>query len=78
MKVKDLMEELERCKKEYGDSFLDWDIYTEQMEEIQKKNKSWERFVSHDISGLDWEYFKCHGFWTKAPKDKIFTINVNY
>lgn len=74
MKVKDLVHEIARCRKEYGPDFLDWDIYTEQMEEIQKKNTDWERIITAD----EWEYFKCHGFWTKMTKEKIFTINVNY
>jgi len=36
MKVKDLLEEIERCKKEYGDDFLEWNVYTEQCDEKDK------------------------------------------
>ena len=81
MKVKDLIEEIEKCRQECDD-FLEWDIYTEQiceMDKTFKKDKSdegqgWEWLVGGD----DWEYFKCVGFWTKFPDKKIFTINVNY
>ena len=80
MKVKDLIEEIEKCKQEYGDDFLDWDVYTEQLNEDDKKFKmedkedKWETIKDYE----DWEYFKCFGFWTIMPKEKIFTINVNY
>jgi len=80
VKVRDLLEEIERCKKEYGDDFLDWAVYTEQICEADKLFKTsgsqhkWGRFTD----GEDWEYFECLGFWTKSPKQRIFTINVNY
>jgi len=77
MYIRDLLNEIEKCKKEYGDDFLDWDIYTEQIDELDKSTKiqrGWERFT--DSEG--WEYFKCAGFWTKFPDKKIFTININY
>ena len=81
MKVSDLLQEIERCKEEYGDSFLDWAVYTEQIDEGDKATKkgagfggNWKRVSDSE----DWEYFECAGFWTKFPKDKIFTINVNY
>jgi len=80
MKVKDLLEEIKRCKKEYGKDFLEWDIYTEQCTEYDKKNKrgkqKWKINKGDDYD--NWEYFQCVGFWTKIPKKKIFTINVNY
>jgi len=83
MKVKDLLQEIEDCKKEYGDDFLDWDVYTEQICEYDKKHKrtnvestgkKWGCFRDSE----DWEYFECAGFWTKWPKKRIFTVNVNY
>jgi len=80
MKVKDLLEEIERCKNGYDD-FLEWDIYTEQIDECDKNTKKGNGFGGNwkwlkDSEG--WEYCKCVGFWTKFPKDKVFTINVNY
>ena len=30
------------------------------------------------IDGEGWEFFECVGFWDICPKEKIFTINVNY
>jgi len=81
MKVKDLINEIEKCKEEYDD-FLEWDIYTEQIDEADKHTKStitgfqdnWGKVTD----GEGWEYFECAGFWTKFPNKKIFTINVNY
>ena len=89
MKVKDLKEEIERCEREYGD-FLEWDIYTEQINELDKAVKRGERTIKCSNGELDqsewgkttegegWEYFECAGFWTKMPEEKIFTVNVNY
>ena len=80
MKVRDLLEEIDRCKEEYDD-FLEWDIYTEQIDEGDKVTKkgtgfggNWKRVGD----SADWEYFDCAGFWTKFPLEKIFTVNVNY
>jgi len=70
MKVKDLIQEIEDCKKEYPD-FLEWDVYTEQ---IGDSHKDWEWLKDSE----DWDYIKCAGFWTKFTKEKAFTINVNY
>ena len=80
MKIKDLLAEIESCKKEYGDDFLKWEVYTEQISASDKKvkvgglQKGWGRV--QDSEG--WEYYECAGFWTKFVKEKIFTINVNY
>jgi len=77
MKVKDLLQKIEDCKKEYDD-FLEWEVYTEQLDEYDKEQKrlnpQWKRL--YDSEG--WEYFECAGFWTVFAKDKVFTINVNY
>ena len=89
MKVKDLKEEIEKCEREYGD-FLEWDIYTEQINELDKAVKCGRRTIkcsNGELSQSDWgkvtdseewEYFECVGFWTKFKDKKIFTINVNY
>ena len=83
MKIKDLVKEIDECKEEYGDEFLEWNVYTEQIHEFDKQSKrdrvestgkKWGRL--EDSEG--WEYFQCAGFWTKFPKEKAFTINVNY
>jgi len=80
MKVKDLLEEIEKCQEEYGKDFLEWDVYTEQISNKDKKNKTkgrqkdWKKVEDEQ----KWLYFECVGFWTKMPKKKIFTINVNY
>lgn len=80
MKVQDLLNELERCKEEYGDDFANWDVYTEQIHEIDKVaktegiQKGWGRVTDSE----NWEYFECAGFWTEFADKKIFTVNVNY
>jgi hypothetical protein len=80
MKVKDLLEELKRSRKSYGKEFLEWDVYTEQCTEADKKYKrnprgqNWKPIKDEE----GWEYFFCAGFSTKFPKKKIFTINVNF
>ena len=82
MKVKDLTEEIKRCTEQYGDGFLDWDVYTEQISEFDKHSKSTKTGFQDDwgrvTDGEDWEYFECAGFWTKFPDKKVFTVNVNY
>ena len=89
MKIKDLLGEIEDCRKEYGEEFLEWDVYTEQLDEYDKKVKRGEEnpFKDSEWSQADWgkltdeedfEYFYCAGFWTKFPKEKVFTVNVNY
>ena len=81
MKVRDLLEEINGCKQEYGDDFLEFDIYTEQLSEDDKSLKrskeiggNWKTFIDDD----EWEYFECAGFWLVNPQKKIFTVNVNY
>ena len=77
MKVRELLEEIKTCEKEYGKEFLDWEVYTEQIHPTDRKRKidsGWRNFTDSE----EWEYFYCEGFWTKWPKKKIFTVNVNY
>jgi len=78
MKVKDLLEEVNKCKDRYGDDFLDWDIYTEQCTEDDKNYKRTKQNWKTIMCPEDWEYFEFAGFWTKIIEKKIFTINVNY
>jgi hypothetical protein len=73
MKVKDLIEEIERCKKYYSD-ILEWEVYTEQISNSQKRTGDIDRIKDSE----DFEYYESLGFWTKFPKEKIFTININY
>ena len=80
MKIKDLINEIEKCEKEYDD-FLEWDVYTEQIDELDKKSKKGKGFGGNwkwVSDSEDWEYFECAGFWTKFADKKIFTVNVNY
>jgi len=80
MKIKELLNEIRDCEKIYGEEFLEWDIYTEQINNRDRKcktigeQKDWKKVKDED----GWKYFECAGFWTKMPKKKIFTININY
>lgn len=80
MKIRDLIEEIEQCKQEYGDDFLDWDVYTEQIDEMDKvvKTSGLQKDWGKVSDSEEWEYFECAGFWTKFPDKRIFTVNVNY
>ena len=80
MKIKDLLKEIEIQKVEYGKDFLEWDIYTEQLKNRDKKCKrTGEQKGWGIVNAADgWEYFECAGFNTVMPKEKIFTVNVNY
>ena len=94
MKIKDLIKEIKSCQKKYGKEFLEWDVYTEQITPEERKTKTkgftwingpngkkqkWSQADWGKIKDSEgWEYFKCAGFWTKFPDEKIFTINVNY
>lgn len=91
MKVRDLLGAIEKAKLEYPD-FLDWDIFTEQCKEGDKKIKRKPSKVvsSHGSMKIlgqgwrvlgdseGWEYFECAGYNTFFKKEKAFTINVNY
>ena len=72
MKVRDLLSEIERCKEEFGKGFLDWDVYTEQIGLDEHPDWKWLK------DSEDWDYIECCGFWTKFPKEKVFTVNVNF
>ena len=78
MKVKDLLGEINSCLGEYGDEFLEWDVFVEQLgeldREMKKENPQW-RWLTDDEG---WEYIECAGFWGKFIKEKAFTVNVNY
>ena len=78
MKVAELLVEIEKCRVEYGEDFLAWDVYTEQIEEVDKNFKKGEQKWKYLKDTEGWEYFDCAGFWTKFPDKKVFTINVNY
>jgi hypothetical protein len=77
MKVKDLLKAMHEFAIKYGEDFAEYDVYTEQCSEYDKRYKresDWEAFTDPE----DWEYFKCEGFNSILPDKKIFTINVNY
>jgi len=78
MTVKELLAEIKRCQKKYGKEFLDWEVYTEQISNSDKKYKKTKQNWHWLTDGEGWEYFRCAGFWTKWKAKKIFTINVNY
>lgn len=75
MKVKDLIKEIQYCKKKYGADFLEWDIYTEQISTIEKRDRRNNIMIK---DGEGWEYFRCDGFNTIMPRERVFTININF
>ena len=82
MTVKDLIKEIEDCKKEYSD-FLEWEVYTEQLG-VEEDDDMYKKFGNsyEKVSDSDgWVYVKTmspEAWCTKMPKQKIFTLNVNY
>lgn len=91
MKVKDLLKEIKEKQKTYSD-FLEWEVFTEQISESQKKSLKKEFSIREktDLKNAkpnqkltikdseDWEYFRCFGYNTCFTEQKIFTVNVNY
>ena len=89
MKVHELLTAIQQNLEQHED-FLDYDIYTEQLTFRDKMFKRGQMpFIDHNgdeyIGSWDtmidmdgWEYFKTAGFNTTSPRQKIFTINVNY
>ena len=75
MKVKDLLEELKDCKEEYGEDFLDWDVAVEHHEKPEECPNCRDNMFT-DSEG--WTYIKCHGYWTKFTKKRVFTVNIHY
>jgi len=83
MRVKDLLAEIKRGLTQYGDDFLNWSVYTEQLSEEDKEYKrnggqrGWG-IITMEEGPEYWEYFECCGFWGQDEKKRVFTINVNY
>lgn len=79
MTVGSLLKEIKRCQKLYGKDFLNWEVYTEQIDSADKKYKKgpqkWD-WIKGSSDG--WEHFDCAEFNTIFKDKKIFTINVNF
>lgn len=75
MKVKDLFSEIAECLREYGNDFMDWNIAVENNRKPEECPNCKDNILK-DQEG--WEYVKCHGYWTKMPKEKVLTINIHY
>jgi hypothetical protein len=80
MKVKDLIESIEWCKKKYKD-FDEWEVYTEQIP-LEEQLRYPDFMLSDggdESNGEDnWHYFKTCGFHTYFTDKKIVTINIDY
>ena len=80
MKVKELIEEIEKFQKRYPD-FLEWDIFTEQCYEEDKRYKrgeqKWNILIGHDMQS-EVEYFECVGGLGAWLEKKALCIHVNY
>lgn len=81
MKVKDLTESIAKKLAELGPEFLEYDVYTEQCDELDKENKrgpqNWDILHVEDIVDQQ-ELFKCAGFTYIWLEKKAFIIDVNY
>ena len=76
MKVRDLLETIEKRKKDFPD-ILDWDIYIQVVNEENyesKKRSNW-KFIN---DSEDWEYIECAGWHTYFKEEKVLTINADY
>ena len=81
MTVKDLLDGIERARKEHKD-ILEWDVYAEQCSEEDKAFKrceqGWKILIGRDC-GQDVEYFECAGedggIWEEK---KALIIYINY
>ena len=84
MKVKHLLKEILNCQKSWED-FLEWDVYTEQLG-VNKDSDMYKDFGNYYEKYTDcedWTYVKTEddgdiAWCTKIPKEKIFTLNVNF
>jgi len=74
MNVRDLIREIYRCRLEYKD-FLDWEVAVEHHKNPKKCVNCKNNMLK---DGEEWEYIKCHGFWTKFVKEKVFSVNIHY
>lgn len=74
MKVRDLIRAVQYGKKNYGKDFLDYDVYVEQLSHSEKSGGRY--MLLKDCEG--WDYVRCDGFNTYMPKEKVFTVNVNF
>jgi hypothetical protein len=92
MKVKHLLKEIEEQRKEYGEDFLEWDIYVEQMgfwkgrgkpiDNFKKEISNWKDYKPVE-DGDNWLYLRAEdsgdmAWCGKWPKEKILTIQVNF
>ena len=76
MKVRDLLETIEKRKKDFPD-ILDWDIYIQVVNEENyesKKRSNWTFLKDSE----DWEYIECAGWNTYFTEEKVLTINADY
>ena len=84
MTVQDILIEIQENVEKYGQDFLNWKVYTEQITELDKICKrgedldGFQKDWGHIKDSEGWEYIACTGFFTKFPKEKIFTVNVNF
>ena len=69
MKVRELLETIEKRKKDNPD-ILDWDIYIQVIHGFNLENKKKTGWVFLTDSE-DWEYIECAGWNTFFEKEKV-------
>ena len=81
MKVKELLEDIEKGVESHGKGFLEWEVYTEQCYEEDKEYKrgeqKWNILIGHDMN-IESEYFETAGGCGTWLEKKAFCIHVNY
>ena len=81
MTVKELLEDIEKGVERHGKGFLEWDIFTEQCYEEDKRYKrgeqKWNILIGHDMQD-EVEYFECAGGVGIWEEKKALCIHVNY
>lgn len=81
MKVKDLLETIQRGKKDYKD-FLEWDVALEHVPNPKKDINCKDDIIKcwDDMIQQNWIFIKSHcmGCCTYMIKEKIFGIQIHY
>jgi len=79
MKVKDLLENIERSKQSYPD-FLDWDIALEHVDKPEEDINCKDDIITHIDNDIEWKFIKSHamGCCSYFTKEKVFGIQIHF
>jgi len=79
MKVKELLEGIERSKENYPD-FLEWDIALEHVDKPEEDINCKDDIIISNQGGDEWKFIKSHamGCCSFFTKQKVFGIQIHY